>query len=438
MPSRVEKSPTALTRKQRRHLRRDQVQTRWVLAITGAIILVVAGVIGYGYLNTYFLRVKQPAAVVYEKTITIGQVQEEVRFQRLQLVASYNRLIASAGSVLDMTELAALSAQAEVIAASLSDKTALGDSALQFLIDAEIARHEAEARGITVSDEEVQAAVDDILDYIPAATLTAMPSPSTTLTFTPTSTHTLTPTITVGGPTSTPSATMTETPTPTATPTPGGTVTLTPTITITPTVTKIPTATPFTEQAFNKYYSLYIADILHQTGMDEKEYRERVRSELFIQKVRDAIMAGVENTEEQVHLAQIVVGDHQTAVDTLARFLRGETWNALVAEVSTDAASKEKGGDIGWVPMSNPPTDLEKTAFALKAGEVSPVLQTGASTWVILKVLERGNQPMAAGKYAAAQQAAYQAWLTAERTNIDNVDKKGIPTEMIPSKPELS
>lgn len=438
MPSRVEKTPTALTRKQRRHLRRDQVQTRWVLAITGAIILVVAGVIGYGYLNTYFLRVKQPAAVVYEKTITIGQVQEEVRFQRLQLVASYNRLIASAGTVLDMTESAALSAQAEVIAASLSDKTTLGDSALQFLIDAEIARHEAEARGITVSDEEVQAAVDDILDYIPAATLTAMPSPSTTLTFTPTSTHTLTPTITVGGPTLTPSATMTETPTPTATPTPGGTVTLTPTITITPTVTKIPTATPFTEQAFNKYYSLYIADILHQTGMDEKEYRERVRSELFIQKVRDAIMTGVENTEEQVHLAQIVVGDHQTAVDTLARLLRGETWNALVSEVSTDAAGKTNGGDIGWVPMSNPPTDLEKTAFALKAGEVSPVLQTGASTWVILKVLERGPQSMAAGKYAAAQQAAYQAWLTAERTNIDNVDKKGIPEEMIPSKPEIS
>jgi predicted negative regulator of RcsB-dependent stress response len=122
MPSRVEKTPTALTRKQRRHLRRDQVQTRWVLAITGAIILVVAGVIGYGYLNTYFLRVKQPAAVVYEKTITIGQVQEEVRFQRLQLVASYNRLIASAGTVLDMTESAALSAQAEVIGAAVPDR----------------------------------------------------------------------------------------------------------------------------------------------------------------------------------------------------------------------------------------------------------------------------------------------------------------------------
>jgi hypothetical protein len=341
MPSRVERTPATLTRKQRRHLRRDQEQTRWVVAIAAVIILLVLGVIGYGYVNTYFLRVKQPAAVVYGKTITIGQVQEEVRFERVQLVASYNRLVASATTLMDPAEAAALQSQADVIANSLSDKVALADSSLQFLIDAELARHEAEMRGITVTDEEVQAAVDEVLGYIPAATLTAMPSPSKTLTFTPTSTHTLTPTVTVGGPTLTPSSTMTLTPTLTQTPTLGGTVTATLTTTLTPTTTTVPTATPFTEQAYQKYYTLYVADIERQTGISEAEYRERVRSELYIQKVRNAIMSEVARTEEQVHLAQLVVGDYQEAVDTLARLLRGETWNALVAEVSTDAASKE-------------------------------------------------------------------------------------------------
>ncbi len=438
MPSRVERTPAALTRKQRRHLRRDQVQTRWVLAITAAIILVVVGVIGYGYLNTYFLRVKEPAAVVYGKTITIGQVQEEVRFERMQLVASYNRLIESATTLLDPTEAAALNSQADVIAASLSDKLALADSSLQFLIDAEIARDEAGLREITVTDAEVQAAVDDVLGYIPAATLTAMPSPSKTLTFTPTSTHTLTPSVTLGGPTLTPSSTMTLTPTLTQTPTLGGTVTATLTPSLTPTTTQVPTATPFTEQAYQKYYTLYIADIERQTGIGEAEYRERIRSELYIEKVRNAVMADVPQTEEQVHLAQLVVGDHQKAVDTLARLQRGESWNALVAEVSTDTATKDKGGDIGWVPMQDPPTDLEKAAFALKVGEVSPVLQIGANTWVILKSLERSPRPMAAEKYAAAQQAAYQEWLTAMRNNTDVVDKKGMPEEMIPSKPSIS
>jgi parvulin-like peptidyl-prolyl isomerase len=436
MPSKAVKKPDTLTRKQRRHLRRDQVQTRWVLAVTGVIILLVLGVIGYGYLNTYFLRVKQPAVVVYGEEITIGQVQEEVRYQRLQLVASYHRLVLFSTSLLDPNEAAALSAQAEVIAGSLSDKTALANTALNFLIDAQIARHEAGLRGITVTDEEVQAEVNAMLEYIPAATLTAMPSPTKTSPFTPTPTFTNTPSVTPGGPTLTPSATLTETPTPT--PTVTGTTTPTFTATFTPLPTMPPTATPFTEEAFNKYYSLYIANITRETGLTEEEFRERVRSDLYIEKVRQAIVADVPDTEEQVHLAQIVLADQETAVATLARLVRGESWNVIVKEVSTDAASKDKGGDIGWIAMANPPSELEKSAFGLKAGEVSQVLQTGVSTWVILKVIEKGPRPMNAEKLATAQNAAYQTWLDGIRNDPSIVDKKGMPDEMVPSQPNIT
>ncbi len=435
MPSKVVKKPDTLTRKQRRHLRRDQVQTRWVLAVTAAIILLVLGVIGYGYLNTYFLRVKQPAAVVYGETITIGQVQEEVRYQRMQLVASYRRLILFSTSLLDVNEAASLNAQAEVIATSLSNKTALADAALNFLIEAQIARHEAGLRGITVTDAEVQTEVNAMLDYIPAATLTAMPSPSKTLPFTPTPTVTVTPTVTPGGPTLTPSPTQTETPT--LTPTVTGTTTPTSTPTLTPLPTAVPTATPFTEEAFNKYYTLYIGNITRETGINEAEFRERVRSELFIEKVRKAIMADVPGTEEQVHLAQIVLGDKDAAVIARARLVRGESWDLIVKEVSTDSASKDKLGDIGWVAMDNPPSELEKTAFALKAGEVSPLLQTGVNTWVILKVLERGPRPMNAEKLATAQTAAYQTWLDGIKNDASAVEKKGMPAEMVPSKPDI-
>jgi parvulin-like peptidyl-prolyl isomerase len=438
MPQRVAKKPESLTRKQRSHLRRDQAQTRWVLIITAAIIVVVAGVIGYGYLNTYFLRVRQPAAIVYGETITIGQVQEEVRYQRLQLVASFNRLITFSTTLLDPTEAASLNSQAELIANQLSDKVALGNSALQFLIEAKIARREAAARGITVSDEEVQNAVNGMLGYIPAATLTAMPSPTITPTFTETSTPTLIPTVTAGGPTLTPSPSETPTATPTLTPTIGGTVTATSSPSLTPTITPIPTATPFTEQAFNKYYGIFIANIQNQTGMNEAEFRERVRSDLYIQKVRNAIMADVPDTEEQVHLEEIVLDDQQKAVDTLARLLRGEFWSQVCAEVSIDAANKDNSGDIGWISLEEPPTEIEKAAFALKVGEISQVLQTGANTWVILKVVDRDERPMNPEKYATMQSAAYQDWLNVILNDPAIVDKKGIPEELIPSKPNIS
>jgi parvulin-like peptidyl-prolyl isomerase len=437
MPSRVVKKTETLTRKQRRHLGRDQRQTGIVLGVTGAIILVVIGVIVFGYVNTFYLRVRQPAAIVYGNPITIAQVQEEVKYERLQLVASYNRFNLAATGTLDQNEAAAYSAQATAVANQLADRVGLGQSALQFLIDAQIARHEAALREITVTDEEVQAAVNDILGYIPEATLTAMPSPSKTLTPTVTSTHTLVPTVTPGGPTVTPSPTLTPTSTPTLTPTIGGTVTVTLTPSLTPTITPVPTATPFTEQAFEKYYTLYIADIERQTGITEEEFRERVRSELYIEKVRAAVMAEVPRTEQEAHLAWIVVDSEQKAIDALARLQQGESWNTVAAAVSTDTATKDKGGDIGWISQENPPTEIEKTAFNLPVGDFSHILNTGANTWVILKLIEKGPRPMPSEKYAAAQQTAYQTWLDAVRNNTEIVDKKGMPEELIPTTPNI-
>jgi peptidyl-prolyl cis-trans isomerase D len=436
MPTKVTKGQETLTRKQRRHLRRDQQQTRVVLLVTAAIILVVAGVIGYGYLNTYYLQVRKPAAVVYGETITIGQVQKEVRYNRMQLIASYNRIIIAQGSVFNAVDSAALNAQATQLTEALSDSEALGESALSFLIEAAIARNEARARGITVGDEEVQQEINDMLDFIPEATLTAMPSPTRTGTFTPTSTFTLTPTVTSGGPTLTPTSTPTFTATPT--PTLSGTVTatLTPSLTYTP--SPIPTATPFTEAAFQKYYALYVANIQRETRMTEEQFRERVRSELYIRKVREAIMAGVSSTEEQVHLAQIVTASRNDAGNAWVRAVAGQNWNDLAKELSIDTATKDKGGDIGWIAMENPPTEIESKAFAMKVGEISDVIQTASNTWIILKVLEKGQHPMAPEKYAAAQDAAYQRWLDGILSNTGIVDKKGIPPELIPGDPKIS
>jgi parvulin-like peptidyl-prolyl isomerase len=436
MPSKTKKRSGTLTRKQRRHIRHDQVQTRWVLVVTAVIILLVLGVIGYGYINTYYLQVQKASAVVYDEEITVGDVQKEVRYRRLQLVASYNRLILFSTSLIDSVEAASLQARAQDIADALSNRTALGEAALQFLIEAKIARHEAAERDIMVTDEEVQAEINAMVGYIPAATLTAMPSPTKTPFPSVTPTETTTPSVTPGGPTLTPSPPQTETPT--LTPTVTGTTTPTFTPTLTPTVTAIPTATPFTAEAFQKYYSLYIDNIARETGMTEEEFRERVRSELIIGKVRDAVVTDVPDAEEQVHLAQIVLADETSAEEALARIRGGELWNTVVQEVSLDEASKAKNGDIGWIAMGNPPSEIEQTAFGLDKGDVSEVLQTGVDTWVILKVLDKADRPMTPEKLEAAQNAAYQTWLEVKLNDSTIVEKKGMPDELIPSKPDIT
>jgi parvulin-like peptidyl-prolyl isomerase len=434
MPSKVIKNPEPLTRKQRHHIRRDQVQTRWVWVIAAIILVLVLGVIGFGYYSTYFLQVNNPAAFVYGEKITIAQAQAEVRWERMQLIATYSRL-ELAGTDPQDPQAQVYLAQATQIKNSLGNPTAIGDNALQFLIEAKIARHEAEARGIVVTDAEVQAKVDDMLGYIPEATLTAMPSPTNTVPFTPTPTWTITPSPTPGGPTFTPTSTITLTPTVTPTFVITGTVTpsLTPTITSTPTI--VPTATPFTQSEFLKYYTLYLSNVRRLTRMTETDFRERVRSELLIEKVKTAVMAGLPKNEDQVYLAEIVVADEATAKSVRAQIVAGASFFAVAKQVSLDAASKANGGVIGWIAEGTPPSEMEKAAFAMKSGEISQPIQTSLTTWVIILLMDKGSQPIAADKYASQQQAYYQQWLQNAQNTPGILDKKGIPSDLIPADP---
>jgi parvulin-like peptidyl-prolyl isomerase len=436
MPSKVVRNPEPLTRKQRHHIRRDQEQTRWVWIITAVILVLVAAVIGFGYYSTYYLQVNNPAATVYGEKITIAQVQKEVRWERMQLIATYSRLSLAGTNPLDPQSSVFL-AQATQIKTNLSDKTAIGDAALQFLIEVKIAEHEAAARGITVSDAEVQDQVNAMLGYIPEATLTAMPSPTDTIPLTPTPTWTVTPSPTLGGPTFTPTSTITPTPTITPTFVITGTVTpsLTPTITSIPTL--VPTATPFTQAAFQKYYTLYLADIHRMTLMQESDYRARVRAELLVEKVKAAVEADLPGNEEQVHLAQIVVADQATAASVRARIIAGESFSAVAKEVSLDAASKANGGDLGWIAEGNPPSAMEKTAFGMNYGEISQPIQTSATTWVIIELLDKGSRPIAADKYASQQLGYYQQWLQNAENVTGVVVKKGIPSDLIPTDPTV-
>jgi foldase protein PrsA len=149
-------------------------------------------------------------------------------------------------------------------------------------------------------------------------------------------------------------------------------------------------------------------------------------------------MAEVPSTEEQVHLAQIVAASRDDAGKAWVRAVAGQNWNDLAKELSIDAATKDKGGDIGWIAMEDPPTEIEQKAFAMEVGGISDVIRTASNTWIILKVLEKGERPIPAERYAAAQDTAYQRWLDGIMKNTGIVQKKGIPPELIPSDPKLS
>lgn len=97
---------------------------------------------------------------------------------------------------------------------------------------------------------------------------------------------------------------------------------------------------------------------------------------------------------ESVRLRHILVGSEKEANDFLVAIKAGADFGKLASQVSLDSATKEKGGDLGFISKGLVIPEVEKVAFSLKPGEVSGVLKTQVG-FHILKV-EESKQAKAA------------------------------------------
>ena len=66
----------------------------------------------------------------------------------------------------------------------------------------------------------------------------------------------------------------------------------------------------------------------------------------------------------------------KTAEDVLAQIRAGGDFEVLARRFSADPGSKERGGDLGWFRQGQMVRPFEAMAFALRPGDVSPVVET--------------------------------------------------------------
>lgn len=90
---------------------------------------------------------------------------------------------------------------------------------------------------------------------------------------------------------------------------------------------------------------------------------------------------------ESVYLSEIMVADRGAAEQVIGRLRRGENFDDLAREVS-EAPSRHRGGDLGFVPRGGLPPRLEREAFALSPREFSAPIETETG-WYLLFVSAR-------------------------------------------------
>ena len=140
------------------------------------------------------------------------------------------------------------------------------------------------------------------------------------------------------------------------------------------------------ESEFKEWYRQQ----LNETRFSESEYREILHTRLLAIRLHEYLAERVPTVAEQVHLHIILFETYEDAEEIRARWEAGEDFADLAREASIDELSREKGGDIGWLPRGVMESTFDYVAFSLSLGDVSeslPYVSEPSSTQVLYYLL---------------------------------------------------
>jgi parvulin-like peptidyl-prolyl isomerase len=165
--------PSAQSKKHIARLERERRQIKLIQYIAIGVVAAVILIIGYGFLDINVLQKLQPVAEVNGDKITTREFQARVILQRNQLLRQYVEY-------LQYQQVFGLdtSAQLQQIESSLSIPTVVGQQVLDEMIRDVLIRQEAEKRGISLTNEEVETFKQGQFGYYPDGTPTPTITPT--------------------------------------------------------------------------------------------------------------------------------------------------------------------------------------------------------------------------------------------------------------------
>lgn len=107
---------------------------------------------------------------------------------------------------------------------------------------------------------------------------------------------------------------------------------------------------------------------------DIKEYYEKNKAQFLVPEKANIRYIFIKGTGD---------GSIAKAKSALRRVKAGEDFIKLVREYSEDKATREKGGELGYLPVDKLITEVEKTVHELKIGEVSDIIRTSANLYIV-------------------------------------------------------
>jgi parvulin-like peptidyl-prolyl isomerase len=422
-----------LSREYRSRAEREaQLQRRVVFGVTAAVVISVV-VLAAFLIKDLLVDPNQVVASVDGQNITVAEFQQRVRLERFllsQQISGIVDLYRNFGMTDEQINQQLLSQPPySDWMSELQIPDQLGNRVVNDMVEDAIVRQKAAELGITVSQEDIDAARQDYFGFDPATA--GMPP-------TPTITPTITPT---------PFVSPTPSPEPSATPTTEATAEVTPevtseatpevepTVTWTPLPTFTPTATLTADELVTQFQTNvdeYYDTIRSNTGLSS-DVTDRYFERLALRKaVRDAVTVDDSDLTLQVNVRHILVATEEEAQDVIAALEAGESFSDLARSVSTDTGSGSQGGELGWSPITN---YVKPFADAVREAEIGAIVGPVQSEfgYHIIQVRAREDREPEEGQLDSAKDRVFDNWLEEQRTaQADTIQIFNIWTSFVP------
>lgn len=377
-PQKVEEEERRIQRQSRKEYLRSQresEQRRRVYLALGGVGALLILVFVFALVNEFVLAPNRAVATINGEDISLGDWENRVRYERAQrIILLENQYDAFDGNVGLIQQFAGQQINELLLPEEL------GQQVIDLMVNEAVIRQEAETRGITVTDAEVDAAIEESFAYYngdvptprPTATATVMPTPS----LTPIPTAVITEEVPINTPL--------------------------PTVTAGPTSTPQPTATAVSLDSFQEQLGDLIGEF-EALGIDESVYRTVVRANLYQEKLTDALAedAVMPTEAEHASLYVISVSDEAEANDIVAQIESEEfltLWNTIrSAALSPEQPSTASAFEVLWRrqdELESLGTAVASAAFSLPLNTTSDLLvnvdeASGQTTYYIVQVSGR-------------------------------------------------
>ncbi len=159
---------------------------------------------------------------------------------------------------------------------------------------------------------------------------------------------------------------------------------------------------------------------LAREGLTLDQMRQELQQEMTASRMIEHVIAEIPTRAEHINARHILLPTQDEAERLLAQLRTGADFATLAQRYSQDTYTRDRGGDLGYVPrgiLTAP--EVELATFALQPGQISEVIHSALGYHIVQVVDRVPDREVSEENLRLLRDRAVREWLDALRQQAD-------------------